>query len=78
MPDDPSHTPHWKNQPGPDHRPEPYNWSADKPASVIEREILDRRLAAEKAHYERGFPVAGHDFAREAREYDDRENERSR
>ena len=78
MPDEPSRTPHRQNQLGPDHRPEPYNWSADKPASIIEREILDRRLAEEKAHYDRGFPVAGHDFPRQARAYDDRENERSR
>lgn len=38
-----------------------------------ERDILQRRIAEEKAHYERGFPVAGHDFRRE-----DHERERGR
>ena len=33
-----------------------------------ERDLLHRRIAEEKAHYERGFPVAGHDFPREHRE----------
>ncbi|MDX7951802.1 hypothetical protein P7D22_11540 [Lichenihabitans sp. Uapishka_5] len=56
MPDDHSSTPDRTNRD---------NHAADKPAFVIEREILERRIAAENAHYEHGFPVAGHDFRRE-------------
>lgn len=41
-----------------------------------ERDALERRMASDKAHYERGFPVAGHDFAQEALERDDPERER--
>lgn len=31
-----------------------------------QRVAVARRIAEEKAHYERGFPVAGHDFSQEA------------
>ena len=36
------------------------------PLQVREEAILNERIAREKAFYEHGFPVAGHDFAQEA------------
>ncbi len=56
--------------PHPDYPPD---YSRERPAgepssNQVADQILERRIAQDKAHYERGFPVAGHDFAREARE----------
>ena len=64
-----------EGRPHPDYPPDyPRERPPGEPSShQIEAQALDRRIAQEKAHYERGFPVAGHDFAREARE---RERER--
>ena len=78
MPDDPSHTQQPTRETASDARPAPYHWSADKSAAQIDQQILDRRIAAEQAHYERGFPVAGHDFRQEALQRDEQEHERSR
>lgn len=40
---------------------------SQSPGALDQREesIRERRIAEEKARYDRGFPIAGHDFERE-------------
>ena len=66
-----------EGQPHPEYPPDhPRERPAGEPSShQVAAQALDRRIEREKAQYERGFPVAGHDFAREAREREDRGRE---
>lgn len=43
---------------------------SQSPGQLFTREqsIRERRIAEEKARYDRGFPIAGHDFAKERSE----------
>ena len=58
---------------GPDARPPRFPDYPVSESQNAEQAALERRIAEERAHYERGFPVAGHDFRRE---HEDRERSR--